>query len=115
MNCFMKKFIVLYYAPEAAIDAMKDKSEEDMKAGMAKWHEWAARCGECLVEMGTPLGNGQIVSSEGVIKSENEVSGYSILQAESMDDAVKLLEGHPHLAWGEGCSIEINECMPMPA
>jgi hypothetical protein len=30
-----------------------------------------------------------------------------------MDAAKALLNGHPHLAWAEGCAIEIHEAMPM--
>ena len=43
-----------------------------------------------------------------------QVVGYSILQAENIDDAKALLDGHPHLAWDGACEIEVHEVMPLP-
>jgi len=31
-----------------------------------------------------------------------------------MDHAKQLLAGHPHMAWTEGCSIEVHESFAMP-
>jgi hypothetical protein len=42
------------------------------------------------------------------------VNGYSIIQAESMEEAVELLKEHPHLHWAEGCKIEVFESLPVP-
>ena len=88
---------------------------EEKKKGMEEWNAWAEKCGESLVDMGTPLANGQKVSSKGKSPSEMNVAGFSILQAENMEEAEKLLESHPHLGWGEGCDIEVYEEMPMPS
>lgn len=109
----MKKFVVLYHA-RAEWDKMKDATPEEMKKGMEKWMEWAQKCGTGLVDMGTPLGNGQKVTKTGTIPSTKEVIGYSILQADSMDEALEMLKGHPHLDWAEGCEIEVHESMPIP-
>ncbi len=67
-----------------------------------------------LVDMGTPLGNGQKVTKNGTTPSTKEVVGYSVIQANSMEDAVELLKGHPHLDWVDSCEIEVHECMPLP-
>jgi len=64
--------------------------------------------------MGTPLAGGQKVTNGGTSPSDKGVVGYSILQAESMDAAVEMLKGHPHLEWTDGCEIEVHESMPMP-
>jgi len=47
--------------------------------------------------MGSPLGGGIHISKNGNQPSKREVSGYSILQANSMEEAIKLLENHPQL------------------
>lgn len=109
----MKKFIVLYHAP-ADWSKVKDSTSEDMKKGMAKWMEWAKKCGSGLVDMGTPLGNGQKVTKGGVMPSDKRVIGYSILRAETMDEAVGMLKEHPHLEWAESCEIEVHESLPTP-
>lgn len=111
----MKKFIVLYYAP---IDAMKqtaDTTPEDRAKGMEGWMKWAQECGEKLVDMGAPLMNGQQLSLDGQSKnSDKNIVGYSILQAQNMDEAKSLLQDHPHLGWNSECTIEVYEIMPLP-
>ena len=110
----MKKFIVLYHAAEEAAKKMTSATPEEMKAGMAPWMEWAKRCGSNLVDFGTPLGNGKKVTKAGTSPSNKEVIGYSILQANSMDEAVEMLKGHPHLDWVDSCEIEVHESLPTP-
>jgi len=110
----MKKFIVLYHSTKGAWEKMKDATPEEMKKGMESWMEWAKACGSGLVDMGTPLANGQKVTEAGISPSEKGVIGYSMLQAETMEQAVAMLKGHPHLEWVDGCEIEIHESTPPP-
>ena len=110
----MKKFIVIYHASASAMKKMKSASPEDHKKGMEPWMKWAKECGDGLVDMGTPLGNGQMVSRNGSTTSKSDVVGYSILQAENMKKIVEMLKEHPHLTWAEGCNIEVHESMAMP-
>ncbi|MHA2343551.1 MAG: hypothetical protein ACXADW_16915 [Candidatus Hodarchaeales archaeon] len=110
----MKKFVVLYRAPASAVEAMKDVSPEDMKKGMEPWMAWVKKIGDALIELGSPLGNGQVIGKSGSSPSHSDITGYSILQADNIDEAKKLLKDHPHLMWTEGCSIEVFESFPMP-
>ncbi|HYV91776.1 MAG TPA: hypothetical protein VE978_08335 [Chitinophagales bacterium] len=111
----MKKFIVLYYAPMTAVSQTSTLSPEAQAKGMEAWMEWAKKCGNKLVDLGSPLMNGLELIPGGKIKSSNKnVTGYSILQAENMDEAKALLQGHPHLGWNADCSIEVHETMPLP-
>ena len=111
----MKNFIVIYHAP---IDAMKQTAEaspEEMKKGMEQWMVWAQKCGDKLLDMGTPLMGGEKLAADGsTTPSEKQVCGYSVLQAENMDEAKSLLQEHPHLKWNEACEIEVHETMPLP-
>ena len=90
----MKKFIVIYYAPADLMESVKDMSPEEKKKGMEPWMVWAERCGSGLVDLGAPLGNGQKVTKSGSTPSERQVVGYSILQAEDMESAKEMLQGH---------------------
>ena len=111
----MKKFIVTYHAPVDAIAQTANASPEDQAKGMEAWMTWAKDCGDNLVDLGSPLVNGQQLTSDGNTQnSDNNVSGYSILQAEDMDEAKALLVNHPHLSWDDACSIEVHEAMPLP-
>ena len=110
----MKKFIVTYHASVSAAEQMAQASPEEMQKGMEPWMAWAEKCGDGLVDMGSPLANGQKVTESGSSPSDKNVVGYSILQAESLDAAVAMLKDHPHLGWTEGCEIEVHETMALP-
>jgi hypothetical protein len=110
----LKKFIVLYHADSSAMEQMQNASPEDMKKGMEPWEAWAKKCGSYLVDMGTPLSGGQRLTASGSSPSEKNVVGYSVLQANTMEEAKALLDGHPHLGWAAGCEIEVHESMPLP-
>ena len=110
----MKKFIVIYHASASWMEEMASASAEDMKKGMDSWMTWAEHCGSGLVDFGSPLMGGQKLSKSGSSPSDKEVIGYSILQAEDMEAAKALLQGHPHLEWAAGCEIEVHETMPPP-
>jgi hypothetical protein len=110
----LKKYLVTYHSPASAMKKMQTATKEEMAAGMDEWMKWANKCGDRLVEMGAPLMGGVNLKATGdAIPSKRKVTGYSILQAESMAAAKKLLKGHPHLAWGKGCEIEVHEAIPM--
>ena len=111
----MKKYMVIYLAPEELMAQTGNASPEEMEEGMKQWMAWAARCGDQLLDLGNPLTGGHKVLADGSSqKSTHGVGGYSILQAENMDDVKSLLTGHPHLAWNEACEIEIHEFRPLP-
>jgi hypothetical protein len=45
--------------------------------------------------------------------SKSSVTGYTFLQADSMEDAVELMKSHPHFHM-PGSSVQILECLAMP-
>ena len=110
----MKKFMVIYFAPTDAMEKMQDVTPEQAAEGMKPWMEWAEKCGSGLVDMGTPLGNGVKMTTASSQPSDKQVVGYSILQAEDMEAAKKMVEAHPHLSWTDGCEIEVYESLPLP-
>ncbi len=111
----MTKFIVTYQAPIDATWKTQESSPEEMEAGMKAWMAWAHKCGDKLVDMGTPLGNGITIGPGGSsASSASRIIGYSILQANSMEEAKDLLKDHPHLDWNASCEIELHESLAMP-
>jgi hypothetical protein len=109
----MPNYVVLYNAPVSASDQMETNDPEMAAAAMQAWNDWSAKVGAGMVDLGTPLGNGRRVTTEGSGVADTEVAGYSILKADDIDSAIALLEGHPHLQM-PGASIEVHETLEIP-
>ena len=58
--------------------------------------------------------SGQKLTKSGSSASDKNVVGYSILQAEDMEGAKAVLEGHPHFENPADGEIEVHESMPLP-
>ena len=112
----MRKFMVLYMASGAEFEQMmKNSTPEQQKKGMEAWMKWMGANKASIVEGGAPLGKTKRVDSNGASDTKNEVGGYSVVQAESHDEAAKIFgKDHPHLQM-PGAWIEIVEIMAMPA
>jgi hypothetical protein len=110
----MEKFLVLYYAPAEAMQSMSTATPEEKEAGMGEWMKWKEMAGDAIIDFGSPLMPGEIKSGSGDFAPEmNEITGYSIMQANSMAELKEKLASHPHLHWWEGCKIEVKPCIPM--
>lgn len=110
----MKKFLVIYHAPAEAMAKMATATPEEKMEGMKPWMDWKDSVGDKLVDFGAPLMPGQRLLPDGSTKeSTKEVTGYSMIQANDMNEAKALLKKHPHLAWTGGCDIEVHECIKM--
>jgi hypothetical protein len=107
----MAKFLVLYGSSVSATDQMAAATPEHAEAGMATWMEWAGRNREAIVELGSPLGGGAHVADGAVTEGDSDVSGYSIVQADSKDDAVEQLKDHPHLRMPGDTSTDVLEAL----
>ena len=100
----LKTYLVVYHSPASAMKKMMTASPEEKAAGMQAWMQWGKKCGKQLVDFGAPvMGGVNLKATGGAVPSKRKVSGYSILQAESMAAAKKLFKGHPHLGWVKGC------------
>src|SRR5689334_17317842 len=99
----MKKFLVLYKAPIASFEQMmKSSTPEQQKAGMDAWMAWGKKAGSSLVDMGAPLGKSLRVAKSGPSQTQNDLGGYSIMQAESKEKLAETLKGHPHFMMPDG-------------
>jgi hypothetical protein len=56
---------------------------------------------------GSPLVNGLALHADGSTGgSATQLNGYSVIQAEDLNEALGLVKDHPYLAQGRGYSIE---------
>ena len=109
----MKKFMVLYMAPVAALTQTMSATPAQMKASMAEWQKWGDKNKKSIVDMGAPLGASLRVTTDGPSPSTNDLGGFSILQGESKEAIAATLKGHPHFMMPGGF-IEVVELMAMP-
>jgi hypothetical protein len=108
----MSKYIMIYKG-EATDTA--DMTEEQAGEVMAKWGAWMGNVGSALVDVGSPFGDGVSVIDDGSTGVPVALSGYSIVEAESLNAAKGLSNGHPYLSEGAGnFAIEIFEMTPVP-
>ena len=107
----MAKFMVLYRSSTSARDQMAGATPEQMKAGMEAWMQWAGKAGDAVVDLGAPLAPAAHLGPGS--SDAGELSGYSIMQADSAEALGGVLDGHPHLSM-PGNSIEVLEMLSMP-
>jgi hypothetical protein len=81
----MGRYIVLYEAPLGVAERFAQATPEEARKGMQLWVDWGQKIGAGLVDPGKPLGNAQRVTPSGVAKTDSNIIGMSILQAESME------------------------------
>ena len=103
----MKNYVYSYFNN----GIREDVSPEDFKA---EWGAWFGSLGDNLVDAGNPFAaGGQAVEKSGVTTIENWPStGYSIVKADSMDQAVEWAKNCPVLNEPDG-AVRVYETMPM--
>lgn len=108
----MPQFMIVY---KGEATDMADMTQEEASAVMAKWAAWMERVGPALTDIGTPFGPGASLVDDGTAGTAVSLNGYSILEADNLDTALQLADGHPYLSEGEGdFAIDIFEMMPVP-
>ena len=108
----MAKYMMIY---KGEATDMADMTEEEGAAVMAKWGTWMEKVGSALADVGTPFGPGTSIVDDGTSGAAISLTGYSIVEAESMAHATELADGHPYLSEGAGnYSVELFEMMPVP-
>jgi hypothetical protein len=83
----MKKFLMLSYG-----------YIEPTPEVVASWMAWFEKVAGSIVDSGNPLGNCREITKTGsrdLTPAMGAAGGYSILSADSMEDAERLLEGCP--------------------
>ena len=99
----MTKFLLLYIG-----GGMPETEEESAKV-MKAWEAWYNELGSAVVDPGYPFQpKAKSVSSNGIVSegpAGTMASGYTILQAESLDEAAKLAQSCPVLKGGADISI----------
>ncbi len=86
------------------------ETPEEQAAVMAAWGAWYGALGEAVIDGGNPVGQIRTIAPDGSVSDgggDNPVTGYSVISATDMDDAVAKCMDCPILA--SGGSIEVGE------
>ncbi len=109
----MKKFVFVLYGKVRP----EDINEEDMKKTMDKWMAWFATFKDNMVDGGNPFAVGaKVVTTAGVetIPADKwPAKGYTIINANDMDEAIKIAQACPALVDDSEGAIRVYEAMPM--
>ena len=88
------------------------EGKEAQDAAMGAWNSWFGTLGDALVDGGNPISQTKAISPDGsVMDATSAPSGYSILKADSLDQAVTLSKGCPVLAGG--ATVLVSETFPV--
>ena len=104
----MSKFVFAYHGGSHYSNA----SEYDRI--MHAWQQWLQAMGPAVVDGGNPVGLSSTVRADGTIMHSgglNPISGYSLIEADSIDEALELARACPILL--NGGSIEVAKAMQM--
>jgi hypothetical protein len=104
----MAKYLFVYHGGKMATNPA------DAKKVMDAWGKWFGSLGAAVIDGGNPVGKSSTVRSDGSVANDggaNPASGYSLIEAPSLDEALKKAKGCPIL--GNGGSVEIAQAMDM--
>lgn len=99
----MAKFVLLYTG------GGMPETEAEQAQVMKDWADWYTGLGDAVADPGNPIGpvSKKIASTGDVSDGSGEplVTGYTILSADSLDEAVKMAKKCPVLAGGSDITV----------
>jgi hypothetical protein len=103
----MAKYILVYKSKTA--NNMSNLPKEEVTKMMEMWGEWLGSMGSALVDRGEPFkSGGKSITADGIVDSDNLLTGYSIVEAKDFDEALSLAKNNPMVV-GRGGTIEVYE------
>ena len=104
----MAKYVFAYHG------GTPPRSQEEIKKIMDAWGAWFGALGSAVIDGGNPVGKSYTVKSDGSLAEgggPNPLSGYSLIEASSLQDAHQKAKGCPLL--NVGGTIEIAQALDM--
>jgi hypothetical protein len=103
----MAKYVYLYTGGQS------NDTPESQEKSMAAWGAWLESLGTALTDFGNPFGASATVTADGSSDgAASGGSGYSMVEADSLQDAVAKTKGCPVLDGGAG-TVEVFEAIAM--
>jgi hypothetical protein len=103
----MPQYIMTY------LGGNQPSSPEEGQKHFAKYKEWLSSLGDAAVSPANPLKNTSTVNPDGTVTdgSTTSMSGYTIIEADSMEAALSMAKACPFLDIGG--SLEVSERIQM--
>ena len=88
--------------------SMPEGQEEGAKV-MQAWTDWFGKLGSAVIDQGNPVSQVRTIAPDGTVSGggTNPSSGYSVIKADNLDQAVEFAKGCPVLQGG--ASVEVAE------
>ncbi len=104
----MPQYVIVY------LGGNPPSSPEEGKQHFAKYMEWLSSLGSSVVSPANPLKNTNTVNPDGTVRTggATKMSGYTIVETDSMEAALTMAKGCPFLEIGG--SLEVSELVEMP-
>jgi hypothetical protein len=84
-------------------------TEEEQQQVLAAWGNWYEKLGQAVADGGNPFGPSKSVAADGAVSDggASGLTGYTILQADSLDAAAEMARSCPVLS--SGGTVEVYE------
>ena len=104
----MTQFVIVY------VGGNPPTSPEEGRQHFAQYQQWLSSLGDAVVSPANPLRDTSTVNPDGSVTggSTTKISGYTIVEAASMEAALEMAKACPFLAIGG--SLEVSELAEMP-
>ena len=105
----MAHYAIVYLGGE------QPSSPEQGKRHFGEYMEWLSSLGDSVVSPANPLKNTHVIDPNGIVTagSSSTMSGFTIIEADSMEAALKTAKACPFL--NIGGSLEVSELAEMPS
>jgi hypothetical protein len=104
----MAQFVIIY------LGGNQPSSPEESKQHYSKYMEWLSSLGDKAISPANPLKGTHTVNSDRTVTDggATTMSGYTIIEADSIEDALNIAKACPFLDIGG--SLEVSELVNMP-
>ena len=105
----MPKYVLVY------LGGNQPSTPEEGKKHFSKYMDWLSSLGDAAVSPANPLKNTSTVHPDGTVTTggSTTMSGYTIVEADSMEAALSMAKACPFLDIGG--SLEVSELAKMPS
>ncbi|RKX79742.1 MAG: hypothetical protein DRP60_04175 [Spirochaetes bacterium] len=104
----MAQYVITYLGGD------QPSTQEEGRKHFAKYQEWLSSLGDSAISPANPFKETRTVNPDGTVTTGSKIlmSGYTIIEVDSMDRALEIAKACPFLDIGG--SLEVSELMKMP-